>query len=135
MRNLMLAVLIFSCGLMYAQQEEVELKVYQESLCSGDVFEVNTHGVKFKKVISDSRCPRNVTCIWAGEVKVLLEFFENGKSVGEKIVAGTNFPLEDFFGKSFALSDFAVYPYPESPQEIQNSEYSLQLKITEKVED
>ncbi|WP_373057328.1 hypothetical protein [Zunongwangia sp. H14] len=134
MKSLLLGLLLVNCSLLFSQQKEAEYQYFQETLCPGDVFSLGKNAVKFKKVISDSRCPENVTCIWAGEVKVLLEFFENGKSVGEQLVAGVNFPLDNFFGKSFALSGFAVYPYPESPQKIQASEYSLQLKITEKRE-
>lgn len=35
--------------------------------------------VRFVAVTEDSRCPRDVTCIWAGEVKVLLEIEQASK--------------------------------------------------------
>lgn len=30
--------------------------------------------VRFVEVLADSRCPLGVDCVWAGEVKILLEF-------------------------------------------------------------
>lgn len=35
--------------------------------------------VQFVSVVTDSRCPRDVTCMWAGEVKVLLSIQSNQK--------------------------------------------------------
>jgi hypothetical protein len=32
--------------------------------------------LRFVGLIEDSRCPRDTTCIWAGEVKVRIEFLE-----------------------------------------------------------
>lgn len=37
--------------------------------------------VSFRRVTSDSRCPRNVQCVWAGEVTVLLTL--SGGATGE----------------------------------------------------
>ncbi|MDH3651284.1 MAG: hypothetical protein OEQ53_16475, partial [Saprospiraceae bacterium] len=32
--------------------------------------------VSFESVLEDSRCPSDVQCVWAGQVKVLLHFTE-----------------------------------------------------------
>ncbi len=37
--------------------------------------------VKFSRVVTDSRCPQDVQCIWAGEVAVLLTY--SGEASGE----------------------------------------------------
>ena len=39
--------------------------------------------VRFVAVTEDSRCPRDVTCIWAGEVKVQLEIQESSKAASK----------------------------------------------------
>ena len=38
-----------------------------------------TYEMKIYKIISDSRCPEGVTCIWAGEVQLGLEIYKNQK--------------------------------------------------------
>ena len=37
----------------------------------------NDYDVKFKKVITDSRCPKNVMCVRAGEAYVLVSIYKN----------------------------------------------------------
>lgn len=125
--------------------------IHSQTLCIGeDMILGEGQSIKFKKVISDSRCPRGeaITCIWAGEVKILVEFYENGKLKGEKIitgsntsinrnevVAGTAISIADFFNvEGLKISSVAVYPYPEAGYKISPEEYSLNLEISEKVE-
>ena len=40
--------------------------------------------LKLKNVLNDSRCPEGVTCIWAGEVSVVVEVYKDKQFVGEK---------------------------------------------------
>jgi len=61
----------------------------QDPVAIGDRFTLGVGGlapirdtstsVRFVGVIEDSRCPRDTTCIWAGEVKVEIEFLERSK--------------------------------------------------------
>ena len=119
-------------------QEPVPPKynIYKESLCAGDVMQLGDKGIKFKKVVSDSRCPKNVTCVWAGEVKILIEFYEDGKLKGEKIVAGSNNSISEFFkNEEIEISQLNVYPYPETSSKILPEEYSVSIQISEKIEE
>jgi len=40
--------------------------------------------LKLKSVFNDSRCPEGTTCIWAGEVSVIVEVYIDKKFVEEK---------------------------------------------------
>lgn len=40
--------------------------------------------LKLKSVFNDSRCPEGTTCIWAGEVSVIVEVYNDKKFVEEK---------------------------------------------------
>ena len=40
--------------------------------------------IRLKEVVEDSRCPKDVTCIWAGQAVVIVEVFENKKLIEEK---------------------------------------------------
>jgi len=45
---------------------------YKKSISIEDI------NLKFEEVLSDSRCPKDVECVWAGEAKVLIEIYQNG---------------------------------------------------------
>lgn len=104
-----------------------------EKICAGDMLTFGSRSVKFIEVVSDSRCPSNssVTCIWAGEAKVKLEFYQNGKSVGERVVNGNKFPLSSIYsGDNKGFLNFSLYPYPDL-EKINPSEYTLELALSE----
>ncbi len=84
--------------------------------------------IKFTKVISDSRCPQGVVCIWAGEVSCLLEITSGGKTVEKVIVESGSSPAQTTFG-SYALS-FDVQPYPKAGQNIAYGDYRLHLTVS-----
>lgn len=42
--------------------------------------------LKLKNVLSDSRCPQETTCVWAGEVSVLVQVYKDKKFIEEKTV-------------------------------------------------
>lgn len=84
--------------------------------------------VSFTKVVSDSRCPSDVDCVWAGIAEVELSVETEGEShvillatVGENnsIVVG---------GYLFSLG--AVDPYPTSQNPIAQSDYRITLTVT-----
>ncbi|MGY0391364.1 hypothetical protein ACW5R3_02235 [Bizionia sp. KMM 8389] len=45
---------------------------------------VGNYDIVFKDVITDSRCPQGVTCVWAGSVIVDLELFKNEVLIATK---------------------------------------------------
>ena len=47
-------------------------------LAEGNSYTHELVTVKFIKVIQDSRCPKNVMCIRAGETEVLIGIYKNG---------------------------------------------------------
>lgn len=121
--------------------------IHTETLCIGDNLEFGDYSIKFKEVISDSRCPRGVTCVWAGEVKVLVEFYEDGQFKGDKVITGTNMEIgeneivseagislaEFFSDKDLGITKVVVSPYP-GKNKISPEEYSVNLGVASKVE-
>ncbi len=124
-------ILFFVLSLYWSQTPEYY--VHSMPLCVGDQLSFGNKSIKFKEVVSDSRCPKNpaVTCIWAGEAKVRVEFFQDGKSLGEKVINGNKFSLSDIFKNQFEGS-LGYTPYPEVSRKTQPSEYTLELSVTEK---
>ena len=51
-------------------EHEIVLEVGQRAVLSGDI------QVEFVRVVADSRCPSNVTCVWAGDAAVEIRMAE-----------------------------------------------------------
>lgn len=105
--------------------------VLEQSLIPGEAFSYGDKEIKFIKVVKDSRCPKNVTCIWAGEAVILVEISENGILVKEKEVvlpaAGRSLPLLIFEGSSLLVQN--LLPYPQTGSNVKDREYSLELQL------
>lgn len=113
----------------------IKYNFYNASLCAGDGLSFGNKKIKFKKIISDSRCPKGVTCVWAGEIKVLIEFFENGEYRGDKIITGSNISIAEFFNvKDLDIRGFVVSPYPSVSEKITPKEYMVTIRVSERVE-
>lgn len=129
------AVLLFlSLSFVSIAQETPEI-MHSAMLKEGDLFSMGKVSVIFKEVISDSRCPKKVTCIWAGEAKVLLEIYENGKFLENRIVSSTAANSGQQFaaaGMFYNISGFQLLPYPEVHSKKIKPEYTLRLSFSKK---
>lgn len=138
MKYIPILLLILFSGFAQAQ-DSTDTKRYSSVLEIGEQLEFGGKAIKFKELISDSRCPKEVTCIWAGEAKILVEIYQEGKLRGEKIVVvtgggNTSFSLNDLFPESsFSLSGLALTPYPKATTSVEPSEYKLALEVKEVV--
>ncbi len=133
MKYILFLGIFFGITSVYAQDYTEKISI--ESLLSpGELFSFENKSIRFKKVISDSRCPKDVTCIWAGEAKVLVAISENGKEIEEKIITlrdAKNFTFS--FADSeilYSLNALDLYPYPISTHKIEDSEYCLKLQLS-----
>lgn len=87
--------------------------------------------IKFTAVNEDSRCPLDVTCVWAGNAMIRL-WITSGRG-GKALILNTN--------KSSTLSDEAQFqgfklrlvtlsPYPRTDQKIAPSDYTATLLVS-----
>ncbi len=85
--------------------------------------------IKFMDVTADSRCPSDVECPWAGQVKVLLNI-KSGSSSQE--VELTQLGAGNDEGQKIGnyTYKFTVEPYPISTHQIEKSEYRLLLTVS-----
>ena len=84
----------------------------------------------FTKVVSDSRCPLNVVCVWEGEVTVELDV--KAGAVVETITLSDHpniGPRDTINNYIFILLD--VQPYPESTEELDMEDYTIELQVEE----
>lgn len=80
--------------------------------------------ISFNKVISDSRCPSDVQCIWAGEFKLEATFSNNGQ-VLTKVFSSE----EQITFSGFKVSVRDVYPVPNSKKQINSKDYEVVFDI------
>jgi hypothetical protein len=88
--------------------------------------------IKFLEVTGDSRCPSDVICVWAGEVKVLINIQLDDQDLGDSTLVGQavndDQAAKVFDGYSVRL--LAVDPYPIKNETIQPSDYIITLIVT-----
>jgi hypothetical protein len=81
--------------------------------------------VEFVRVVEDSRCPTDVECVWAGEVKVQVATRMNQAGPAQhEIKAGEHASVGAF--RVFVVN---VEPVPVSTRQIPPEEYRVTLKV------
>ncbi|UJH90323.1 hypothetical protein LZ575_15905 [Antarcticibacterium sp. 1MA-6-2] len=132
MKYLLIILLIFLTGETLAQ-DTTEVKIHNSVLKLGEMLNFGDSSIKFKEVISDSRCPIGVTCIWAGEAVVRVELYKNGIFQKEKIetVGGGKIPLDLLAEEiSYNLNGLILLPYPKVETTEKHDPYSLHIQIS-----
>lgn len=89
---------------------------YKESLHN---FE-NDISVKFDSLLSDSRCPIDVVCFWAGNAEVKIDFETVGKE--NYLFLNTHYD----FGKDTVISGFRVSLLDVYPYKLSDSTYAIE---------
>ena len=95
------------------------LAVGQSVLVAPSIF------LKVEKIVSDSRCPTGVTCVWAGETDIALslksgsdsEVFRLSDSARSKTINGLRFTL------------VSVDPYPRAEASIPVAAYRISIQV------
>jgi uncharacterized Zn finger protein len=110
--------------------ENFVLRVGQEVLVADQKL-----SVKFVSVPEDSRCPKGVNCIWAGNVRVQLQVTKT-KSKPVKVELNLNprdFPDGEAGGSGdYKIKLVKVDPYPVADQPIKAGDYTATLSISKK---
>ena len=105
-------------------KEEFSLRIGQTAYIADENLKI-----EFVEVIEDSRCPRNVNCIWVGRVVVKVRIVTNA-SAHELILtqAGLTeeYATEEY--QDYELS-YQMEPYPEHGKTISRDQYRLLLLV------
>lgn len=106
------------------------LKVGQEAL-TGD----GKLKIKFVSVAEDSRCPKGVNCIWAGNARVVLQVGKsNGKPVNLELNTNPREATNAAGGgfDQYLIKLVEVAPYPVADQTIRPGSYVVTLIVSKK---
>jgi len=140
MKHVALVFAIFISSLSFAQDstqvEKAETPRIVSKLFLGERLQFDDVEFKFVEVLQDSRCPKDVTCIWAGEVVVLVDVFEHGKKTEQKkLTLSPTSRLQSKIGNLFSsdnlsISGLNVFPYPKSSGKPKLEDYYIQLEVS-----
>jgi hypothetical protein len=88
-----------------------------------------------KGIVSDSRCPEGVTCIWAGEASAVVSVYKDSKWIEDTTLVFSMKNEEDnkkWFSKYLPekqkkIKSIGVVPYPKEGTKIDSEEYYLKI--------
>ncbi|GGG35696.1 hypothetical protein [Bizionia arctica] len=133
-------ICLFSSFFIHAQ-DSVKIKVEAPKIVTklhlGKTYHVDAISIKFVDVLTDSRCPEDVTCIWAGQVVALIEIYENDTLLEQKEMVfepGKTKAKELrslYSNEDKTILANSVLPYPKKSREkIKKEDYYLQLEMS-----
>lgn len=88
--------------------------------------------IRFAAVTGDSRCPSDVTCVWAGNAAVRLDVTTNGRSEESltlNTAKGSSFASEAK-NQGYKVKLVDLSPYPRSNQKIAAGDYVVTLLVS-----
>lgn len=98
-----------------------------ESLTSADGYTM----VTFVEVSEDSRCATGVECIWAGQVKIVLEVAVGTETQQNTLVNGTLLEgdVDSIDVAEYKIRLIKVDPYPVFEQPTDAADYQITLEV------
>ena len=138
-----LFTLIF-CFVSLSYSIDAQVRVVKDSLSISKTVgyqqkvDFNGYEIKFKRVITDSRCPKSVMCVRAGEADVLVSIYKNGSFIEDKKIRidASGYVMESnnlaFAAKDFKIYGFTLTPYPKDVNNIANEDYELEVVLKPK---
>jgi hypothetical protein len=128
----LLILLLGLCMGCAGKEEIVKVALDQEfSLRIGQTAQIESEqlAIRFNGIDTDSRCPRGVTCIWAGEVLCnVTATYEGSSSHITLSQSGLTAPPVENYYEVYWL-DFSVEPYPEAGKQISTADYRLKMTV------
>lgn len=103
------------------------------TLAPGSAMEVTQANLKirFDSIVTDSRCPTDVQCVWAGEAVAALSIGQLAGEMSLRLASLSTIPGKDTttaYGKPIKL--LKVTPAPDSKNAIAKSAYRIELQVS-----
>lgn len=109
----------------YDMGEEFTLSIGEAASIQGEQLRI-----EFLEISEDSRCPRDVTCIWEGRAIASIEVYQGNSSQKVELVeqGRTDIPVKTQFEEYEFV--FKILPYPDEAEvQILPDEYRLILTV------
>ncbi|HEY5809179.1 MAG TPA: hypothetical protein VIT67_14495 [Povalibacter sp.] len=119
---------LVSCGAASPRELQAELGT-GVTVAPGEVVKISELKVRFIAVTEDSRCPRDTTCFWAGEVKVQIAIEQPSQPLQQaEVEEGGNTVVGDY-----RVTVLRVQPERTSETKIPPQDYRATLKVDKAV--
>lgn len=141
--RIVVIVLIILCPLLISGQIKSnieEIIVEYSNIFIGESLEFEDYEIHFDNVVSDSRCPKEVICVVAGEAIINLTIYKSGELLSKKeliFTPITYFPNQKgnlFERKDLKVSGVELWPYPKAGHPIPSNSYKLKLLVEELID-
>jgi hypothetical protein len=98
-------------------------------------FKKSGYQIVLKEVVSDSRCPEGVTCVWAGEASAIVSVYKDSKLVEDNTMVFSMKNIEEnkqWLSKYLPLKQrkiktVGVFPYPKQGVVVNKKDYYLKI--------
>lgn len=80
--------------------------------------------------LTDSRCPSDVTCIWQGQAKILVDINRINQNLGNVSLILNDKNSESQSFDHYSINLIEVNPYPISTNKTHLSDYDITLKLS-----
>lgn len=125
----LISILLVACSTTKFDEDVLTISTTEKSSVTNDL------SFKIEKIISDSRCPEGVQCVWAGEVNLLLGVYENNSKTEEVdlVIDYRNFEQNKTFFeskiplKNKKIESIEILPNKLEGIQIDEKEYELKL--------
>jgi hypothetical protein len=113
MKKSLLLVLLFVSSVCFSQDQPIDVPMILVKVPLGETVQFENVSITFIKVLEDSRCPKGVTCVWAGQAKLLVEVTEKGKTSREmELLFGGSANNVLCSAEGLTLTGISLSPYP-----------------------
>jgi len=119
----------------FSQNESVTSPKIAIKVALGETISIENHQIKFVKVLEDSRCPKDVTCIWAGRARVQIEVSQKEEDslikelIFGQVRQGESKDLTLFSTEDKKVVGISLKPYPTTENSGSEKEYQLLVSI------
>ena len=92
--------------------------------------------IRFRKVVSDSRCPEGATCVWAGnaKIRVVVEPLI-GSAPARTFALNSYLEPQQVSYAGYTIHLVSLNPYPHIDKTIERDEYVATLKVEQAASD
>jgi hypothetical protein len=122
---MLLVALLSGCGTTLPPDEPVEIELRIGELVQRPDF---GESIEFLSVPADSRCPSDVTCVWAGDAAIRLRIGHSGIS-GDTTLHTTTSPRATTIG-GVRIEVVALRPTPVANRPVDPKAYRVTLRLT-----
>ncbi len=137
MKPISILLLLFAPFVLITAQDSIHVDSSRiiTKLKVGDSAVFGSKRITFIDVIEDSRCPSDISCIWAGQAKVIIGVYVDGVLKEEKEFIFGAKGINPNNTRAVLITDekttygYDLSPYPSSKSAITREEYCLELLI------